>query len=78
MKRKWTRPAPIKHETPLYILPPEKYPVTIESHNAETGELLWTKTIQEPGPVEIPPLAKTHNCRVTVTVRFADGTMCHE
>jgi hypothetical protein len=49
------------------------YPFTIRAIDA-TGETVWTRVVEQPGPVYVPPLARTYG-PVAIEVEYPDGTV---
>lgn len=59
-------------------LPPEMFPVRLEAFRADTKEIVWFATVDQPkgdalSPLYIPPLAKIHGCRIGIRIKYADG-----
>lgn len=61
-----------------YDLTPSMFPFVIEAYNPDGGEIVWTKTVEQPAPGErggiwIPPLRKQLGHPVCIRITFADG-----
>lgn len=54
-------------------LPKSAYPFTMRAIDA-SGETVWTRVVERPGPVYIPPLAPTYG-PVAIEVEYPDGTV---
>ena len=62
------------------MLPPSAFPIILEAYHPETGEIVWTTTVEKPAPgavasIRIPPLVLTLGHPVSIRARFADGTV---
>ena len=55
-------------------LPESDFPFTIEFLDAESGQVVWEKRVEEPGALMIPGRAYTNEGRpVRVRVTYPDG-----
>jgi hypothetical protein len=62
---------------PVYDLPEEVYPFTLEARFVETGKLAWIINVEKPAPgkkvvLRIPGKDESGG-PVTITARFANG-----
>ena len=57
----------------FHDLPAQAFPMDVEFYRADTGEVVCHFTIDGPGVLEVPPLARELGTRVNVRVRSGDG-----
>lgn len=57
---------------------PEDLPVTIELFRVDNDEKVWEATIDGPGVLDIPPVARQQGCPVWVRTTMGDGTVYEE
>lgn len=53
----------------------EAFPFTIEAISSKTDEIVWSKIVNGPGPIYVPPLAEIIGCSVAIRTRWPDGTV---
>lgn len=58
-------------DTSLASISASDFPLVIECLD-RAGEVVWSETIQEPGALYVPPLAKTYG-PVSTRITFAGG-----
>lgn len=63
-------PGPVAHAT----VPDDVFPFTVESYRGDTGEVLWTREVTGPGPVQVPGFGHL-GVRIGIRVTYNDGTV---
>lgn len=61
-------------QTAFYDFPAEMYPITVVALRASDGREVWRATVDEPGALVVPALAKTFG-RVQIRIEWGDGTV---
>ncbi len=60
-----------------FNLPPEKFPIKLEALD-KAGVVLWETTLEQPGHLHIPALAKRFGQRGYMRLTFGDGEVKEE
>lgn len=59
----------------FHDLPRHLFPFTMRLTDAETGEEVWSTTVDRPGVVTVPGTAQHGHARVKARIEWADGTV---
>lgn len=54
-------------------LPKEAFPVTLRAFREDNNEEVWSETLEQPGVLVVPPIAKQVGCRVWIKTEFGNG-----
>lgn len=65
-------------DTVFRDLPADMYPFTLTATGVDSGKVHWQETVEGPGVLYVPPLAKMHGEAVTIRMECADGTSYEE
>jgi len=63
----------VSDKQPLFDLPPEAYPFTVEFLRSDTKEVVHTIHVPGPGAVTVPGLRQQYGVEMEVRVTYADG-----
>lgn len=55
-------------------LPADSFPFTVTATGAESGKVHWQVTVEGPGVLQVPPLAKMHREAINIRVSYPDRT----
>jgi len=57
----------------LVNFPRECFPIRLEAFDLDTKNVVWSARVEQPGAVEMPPLARQLGHPISIRASFADG-----